>query len=326
MTAPRRVYFFVNGGPRLLMAAVIGQELYPDTEKHVILLDQFGYNYENLLPVVGPDFSEIHRLPIRTRNYSHLDQLISCYFGRYSSIRKIFEPNSDVILFGLRSPAQKFIIRLNRALGNRGLIFAESLAVDRYFTARPAESVFKRSARRLLSRAFEYQHDYDAFHLFCKAVYGDSPFAPKLEQMFDLFSSSAFRCYAEQLTSHVDIDSLRQHDLVLLGQPLSNFDDRMERSEEEAILRSIVGERKVLILPHPNEILGADNKYGILPNATVLEAKVPSDLILSLTRPKETITYSSTIGITYAISNPNATSRFYPIDGTHASMLHRFDF
>lgn len=169
-----------------------------------------------------------------------------------------------------------------------------------------------------------YQRDYDYFYLFCKEVYADSPYSEKNDQMFDLFGSSSFYKYAEQLTAHLKLDALEQYDTVLFGQPLSNFDNVMKRSDEEEILRDIIGDRKVLVLPHPNEILGADNKYQVLPNATVLIANVPSDLITALLKPRKTITFSSTIGITYALSNPKTTNHFFPIYGSQATMLFRY--
>jgi hypothetical protein len=192
MTKSKRVYFFVNGPSRLLMAAVIAQEQYKNTEKHLILLDQYGYDYTNILPLIENDYQSIQRLKLKTQKYSEVNQLLDCYFGRFPTLRHLFQPESDVILFGLRSPVQKFIIRRNKALKNRILIYAESLAVDRYFLPTPEEGVLKATLRKLFSRAFDYQRDYDHFYLFCKEVYANSPYSEKNDQMFDLFGSSSF--------------------------------------------------------------------------------------------------------------------------------------
>jgi hypothetical protein len=324
MTKSDRVYFYVNGPSRLLMAGVIANEQYKQAEKHLILLDQFGYNYDRLLPVLGNDFKSINRLKLRARKYSHINQFFSCYFGRFSGLRHVFKPRSDVILFGLRSPAQKFIIRYNKALKNRVLIYAESLAVDKYFLSGRGDGWTTRFLRRLFRRAFDYQRDYDVFYLFCKDVYAGSPYSGNIEQMYDLFGSKTFYRYAKKLTSHLDIIALAQHEIVLLGQPLSNFDNVIQRADEEKLLMDIVGDHKVLVLPHPNEILKDDNKYNVLPNATVLIEKVPSDLILALIKPRKTVTFSSTIGVTYALSNPNAESYFFPIFRSQAAMLSRY--
>jgi hypothetical protein len=161
MTKSKRVYFFVNGPSRLLMAAVIAQEQYKNTEKHLILLDQYGYDYTNILPLIENDYQSIQRLKLKAQKYSEVNQLLDCYFGRFPTLRHLFQPESDVVLFGLRSPVQKFIIRRNKALKNRILIYAESLAVDRYFLPTPEEGVLKATLRKLFSRAFDYQRDYD---------------------------------------------------------------------------------------------------------------------------------------------------------------------
>ena len=105
---------------------------------------------------------------------------------------------------------------------------------------------------------------------------------------------------------------------------MSNFDDRLSRAEEEALLQRIVGDRNVLVLPHPNEILDENNKYDVLPGATVFRGKFPNDLLLARLRPKTTLTYSSTLGLTYAINNPESHNHFYPLYRSQLAMLQRY--
>lgn len=318
------VYFFANGMPRLLMSSVIAETMYERQKKYLILLDQFGYNYDTLLPSVEPLFEKILRLKISAKRYSHTDQFLSVYFKPYLCLRKFFKPNSEVVLFGFRSPPQKFIVRHNRRLGNSVQVYAEGLAVDRYFVPRTDDNLLRSWGRRLFPCAFDYQHDYDKFHLFNKDVYKQSPWYDKLETMVDFYGNPAFSKYALVLTSELNLDEIGKYDTVFFGQPLSNFDNIMSREAEEKILAKIVGDRGVLILPHPNEILGNSNKYGSLRNGLLYRSSVPNDLLLWKLRPKVTITYSSTIGVTYAMTNPNSTNYFYPIRQQQYDMLSKY--
>ena len=90
-------------------------------------------------------------------------------------------------------------------------------------------------------------------------------------------------------------------DTWFFGQPLSNFDGLVSEEKEISMLRQILADQKVLVLPHPNEILGKKNKYSSLVNVEVLKSKVPNDLLLGKIKPTKTITYGSTISLTYAL-------------------------
>ena len=48
----KRVYFYVNGTPRLVQSCLIAIRNYPNIPKHLILLEQYGYNYDHVLPLV----------------------------------------------------------------------------------------------------------------------------------------------------------------------------------------------------------------------------------------------------------------------------------
>ncbi|MDP3174711.1 MAG: hypothetical protein Q8M88_09790 [Phenylobacterium sp.] len=319
------VFFYVNGPARLLMSCVIADELFPNHRKHLILLDQFGYRYEGLLPHLADRFERVIRLPLPAERYSHADQFIGTYFNRFPQLRSFLRPDSTVILFGIRSPAQKFMVSYAKRLNCRVEIYAESLAVDRYFTARPSETVVTALGRRLFRRAFDYQHDYDVFYVPDPDVYQDSPWRSKLAKMFDLYGAPSFRRYAELLTREVDLTGLDLYDTVLLGQPLSNYETFLTPSQEEAMLQTMIGERAVLVLPHPNERLdpGRD-KYRVLPNAKVLKGEIPSELLLLALYPKETITFYSTASVNYAMMNKSSVNLFYPIHKTKFDMLCRF--
>lgn len=316
------VVFYVNGPARLLMACVIAQELYPGASKRLILLHQFGYRYDALLPHVRDRFDAIQVLRQKARRYSHLDHLLGTYLHPYPSLRGVLGPRSTLILFGLRSPAQKHLIRRAKRVGARVEVYAEGVAVERYFRPLRGDGLLRGALRRLLPRAFDHQHDYDVFWMLNPDIYRDSPHRPKLGRMFDLYGSPSFREFAEVLTRGVDLAGIEGHDTVLLGQPLSNFDGALSREEEERILRRIVGDRRVLVLPHPNERTGEGlRKYDVLPNAQVLAAGVPSELLLLRLRPATTITYSSNAAINYAIMNPASTNYFYPIFRDRHEML-----
>lgn len=318
------VVFYVNGPARLLMACVIGDEVYPEARKTLVLLRQFGYHYDALLPHVRDRFEKVVALEQKARRYSHLDQLLGTYLRRYPTLDGLIGPQTTLVLFGLRSPAQKHLIRRARRLGARVEVYAEGVAVERYFRDHAGEGLARRAVRRLLPRAFDHQHDYDVFFMLNPDVYAHSPHRPKLAPMFDLYGSPSFRRYAAILTRDLDLSEAEGHDTVFLGQPLSNFDGFMGREEEEELLRRIVGDRRVLVLPHPNERLGDGlGKYAVLPNAQVLSAGVPSELLLLGLRPATTITYSSNAAINYAIMNRDSTNHFYPIFRSRYDMLVR---
>jgi hypothetical protein len=141
--------------------------------------------------------------------------------------------------------------------------------------------------------------------------------------MFDLYGSASFRKYVGMLTSDMDLKEIAGFDAVFFGQPLSS-EGVVTRAEEEAMLREIIGERRVLILPHPNESLQAENKYSVVRNGRVFHAKVPNDLLLLALRPRVTMTFASTIGISYAMMNPESTNSFFPTHRSLYDMLCRY--
>lgn len=318
------VYFYVNGIPRLVMACAIADEFYADRPKRLILLQQHGYNYDAILPMIRDRFEDIVHLHLPTVKYSDWNHVKQVYFNRYPVLENYFKPGGEVVLFGIGSPLQKHIMRVNRRLGNRIQVFAESLAVDRYFVPSKRNKFHHKLGRVLLPRAFEYQHDYDAFHVHVPQIYASTPYAPKLKPISPLYRSQAFSRYAAQLTAGVSVDGLTDYDTVLFGQPLSNFDNIISREKEEGMLREMLGEQRVLVLPHPNEILGPDNKYNCLKNGRVFRSGVPSELLLLKLRPARTYTYFSTAGVNYAVSNPASQNYFFPIDAARLKMLQRY--
>lgn len=229
-TMKENVYFFSNGMPRLLMSIVIAEELYKDQKKYRILLDQFGYNYNMLQPLIEPHFERIFWLKVSAKRYTHINQFLNVYFNPYLKLRKLFKRNSEMVLFGIRSPVQKFIIRHNRRLGNSMMVYAEGLAVDRYFVPRGDTTVWRKWMRRLFRRAFDYQHDYDKFHVFVKDVYRQSKLYDKLETIFDLYGSPAFSKYASSMASDLNMGEIAGFNSVFFGQPLSNFDNKRSSS------------------------------------------------------------------------------------------------
>lgn len=316
----KRVYFYVNGTPRLVQSCLIAIRNYPNIPKHLILLEQYGYNYDHVLPLVQDFFDQVHVLKIANNKYSHINQWINVYFNPFIKLRKIFQVNSEVVLFGIRSPAQKFIIRFNKKLENRVVVYAESLAVDRYFFPKQGkDGVLRIFMKKLFSRAFEFQHDYDEFHVHFKGVYNKSPWFNKLCDMGNLFDAQA-SVLAERFLNEETLAPLREFDVVFFGQPLVNFYDDCE--QEQALLKKIIGNKKVLIIPHPIE--KKLEKYQILPHAFVYKATVPVELLLLKLSPSQTITYYSTAGIQYAKMNSNAQNHFYPLHQHQLSTLKRY--
>jgi len=319
------IVFFVNGPARLLMSCVIANELYPDRTKHLILLEQYGYRYDALLPHTRRMFDRVYAFGVRAHRYSHMDQLLNTYLNPYSRVRRMLVPGQRLILFGLRSPAQKFMIRHSKRLGNPVEVYAESVSVNRYFAPRAPESTWRDLAGRVFTRAFEYQHDYDCFHVLDPNLYADSPNAGKLVRMFNLYGSPSFARYASLLTADLDLSAIATYDEVFLGQPLSDNATFLKPAEEEAMLREIIGDRRVLVLPHPGERLSPGNdKYRVVPNARVFRGGVPSELVLLKLRPTMTHTYYSTAGVNYAMMNAGSVNHFYPIHRSMHAMLRGF--
>lgn len=322
---PDHVTFYVNGPARLLKACIIADAFFPDTPTSLILLDQFGYDYNRLLPHVRQKFERIAFFQANERSYTHFGQFLGTYIRRYQELQSHFAPNGHVVLFGLRSPIQKFIIRCNRKLGNSIDIYAESIMVDRYFDGRfRRDNPVKRYLRRWLSEAFDYQHEYDRFFVHVPELYADAPQSTKIRKMPSLFRLASAQKYLDLLLRDVDLEGLEKFDTVLIGQPLSNFDGFVSPQAEEDILRRIVGDRRVLVLPHPNERLDQHNKYAVLPQARVMARGAPNDLICQHLRPTTTITYASTMGIEYALSNPESANLFYPVLPPSLDLLKRY--
>ena len=319
------VYFYVNGPARLLQASVIAEELYPAHRKHLILLHQFGYSYDALLPHVQHLFSRTFDVRIGLDKYSAIDQVLRTYVYRDRALMDFFQPGSHVILFGIRSPTQKLIIRHNKRIGNTVDIYAESLSVNRYFVEPPPAPWWRTLIRHALSRAFLYQHDYDTFFVIEPSLYDGSPNRHKLRAMFDLYGSPSFERYAGLLTQGVDTGGLDDYEMVFVGQPLSNGEKYLEPAEEEHLLGEIVGDRRALIFPHPREKLSpGQDKYRALRHSRVLRSGVPSELLLLRLRPAVTATYYSTAALNYAMMNRRSMNFFYPIHRSVFQMLTEF--
>ncbi len=169
--------------------------------------------------------------------------------------------------------------------------------------------------RRLLRRAFAYQHDYDVFYVLNPKLHATSPHRKKLARMFDLYGSDSFRRYSAIYAKDIDLSQIDGHDEVLLGQPLGPLGSPEEvREHERRILMKMVGDRRVLVLPHPIERANDDlEKYRALPNATVFSAGVPSELLLLRLRPSATHTYASNAAVNYAMMHPGSKNYFYPV-------------
>ena len=318
-----RVVFYVNGLPRLLTSLVLAREHYGECEKHVILLRQYGYRYEPLLDEAREVFDGVHDLHMGLKRYSHSDQFLSTYLRPFFPLRRQIRPGTDLVLFGLRSPAQKFLVRRTRAFGGRVHVYAESLATDRYFVRESDTQTWRRIARRFMHRAFEYQHDYEHFFLPCKEIYSDSPHFSKLAEYPAISNSPAFARYVAQLTEGFGLEGLPPFECVFLGQPLSGMDKVLTVPEEQDLLRSILGDRPVLVLPHPNERPDED-KYACLPRAHVLRASLPSELIMHALKPRETHTYSSTAGLAHALAQPDSINHFHPVSTARYALLKRY--
>lgn len=321
----KNVTFYVNGPARLLMSSVIADEHFSGYRKYLILLNQFGYEYGTLLKHVRDRFEDVFSLKLPDRKYTHWGQWRDVYLRDFPDLRAFVRPDSRLVLFGIRSPVQKFLINLTKAAGNSVDVYAESVSVDRYFVERKSDGLIRGGIRKAFPRAFEFQHDYDRFFVLDPEMYRASPHFAKLRSIKGIYESNSFNKYARMLTSDIDLSDACKFDLVFLGQPLSNFDNFMSQAEEISILKSILGDRPVLILPHPNENFKRSNKYDCLPNARTLRAGIPSELILLSMMPKKTITYSSTCALNYAMMNPLSSNQFYPVFLDHYKMLVRYE-
>lgn len=333
------VVFFANGPARLLMSCLIAEEIYPDrASRRLFLLDQYGYRYDSMLSVAREIFSSVSFVHQSTRRYSHLDQVLRVYLGRYPELRRAVTPGAEVVLFGLRSPVQKYLQRRARVVGATLRVWAEGMAIDRVFQPRDDEP-WRGLLRRVLRRAFEYQHTYDTFYVFAREMYRDHPAYARLRDMPPLFTSRNAEKLAERIVDPADVtdlDELRTFDEVFFGQPLSEGDGPIDRDTETAMLGEILGDRKVLVLPHPGEeaALQADppdrgggvwkGKYDGLPGARVVRGDLPNDLLLLRLRPRRTSTWASTIGLTYAASHPESMNVFYPVDRVGLATLERY--
>lgn len=317
------VVFYANGPARLMRSCIIADAFYPNAERTLILLRQFGYDYDAILPRVRDEFSEIIELRQAARRYSHVDQFIGTYLSRFPQLRPAFRPDAHAVVFGFRSPVQKRIVREMKALGATVDIYAESIMMDRYLFPRK-EHAAKRALRRLLADAFDYQHDYDRFFVRTPEIYAGSPWRDKLVEMPPLLALPSAARYADLLLDGLDLDELRRYDRVYFGQPISELFDDYSQADEEAMLRRMLGDEPVLVLPHPQERLGGENKYAALPGARVLPAGLPNDLICIRLKPTTTLTFASTIAIDYALANPGSVNLFHPLDRASRALLERF--
>jgi hypothetical protein len=318
------VFFYVNGSPRLLLAALAAGEVYEGRPCSLILLEQYGYDYSVLLPYVEARFDRVLRLPVSTQRYSHFDQFWRTYFARNSSLRDFFHPNSEVVLFGLRSPIEKFIVRHNKALGNHVSVYAGSLDIERYFSGHAGDSLLRSGLRRLAAQAFDYQHDYDEFFVLDPELYRGSAAEGRLRHLPDLYRSSTMQRLGNRIVADLGLDEVGTVNEVFFGQPLSNGSGVLSSQAEESLLTEILGDRPVLVLPHPNEVLVGDGKYAVLPKARVLRSGLPNELLLAALQPRRASTYSSTIAITYALMNREAEVHCYPVTTAQLSLLDRY--
>lgn len=309
------VCFFANGAPRLVLAAALAGEEYRNHTKHLILLNQYGYCYDDVLPRVRSQFDRISEIALTQTHYSHQSQFYQTYLKSYRDVNKLISPGDNLVMFGIRSPLQKQLLKQIKRYGGEVDIYAESLAIERYFTPKSDDNIVVRLLRRLFAQAFSYQHDYDRFFVYFPDRYKASPEYEKLREMPDIFSKGEFMRLAKDFFSESAglEQQLDSFDSCFFGQPLSNFDGLISKQVEVSMLRKILNDRKVLVLPHPNEVLGVDNKYSHLPNAKLLECDIPNDFILTQWRPARTFTYGSTIGLTYALHNPDSKNFFYPV-------------
>ena len=119
------------------------------------------------------------------------------------------------------------------------------------------------------------------------------------------------------------MSQIEGYDAVLLGQPLGPLGSPEEiRAKEQQMLLKIVGDRRVLVLPHPVELANGElDKYCVLPNAKLFSTGVPSELLMLRLKPATTFTYASNAAINYAMMNPRSKNYFYPVYRSRLSML-----
>lgn len=320
-----RVCFFVNGPPRLVLATALAGDDYRDYEKHLILLNQFGYRYDHILPHVGNLFDRVSEISLPQKRYSHISHFYQTYLKSYKAVDKLIHPGDNLVMFGIRSPMQKHLLKRVKSHGGEVSIYAESLAIERYFSAKD-DNPLVGLLRRIFSSAFSYQHDYDRFFVYFPERYSASPWFDKLREMPDIYQKSEFKRLSREFLrrSPEVLQSLGSSDCCFFGQPLSNFDGLMELENEVSMLKKIMGNKKALVLPHPNEVLGEGDKYSHLSNLDVINCDIPNDFILTKWRPSRTYTYGSTIGLTYALHNPDSKNYFYPVFNSQFLELSKY--
>lgn len=319
------VLFYINGPARLLMAAIIRKEFFADQKATAVLLDQFNYSYDALLNDVSDSFDEVIHLKVPVRKNTVGSDIYLTHFWRNRYLRTLAGDADTLVLFDIRSPIQKKLARYSKSAGNGVDIYAESIAVTRTLDPRPAEKLPRRVFRQCFSDALEIPHVYDRFFVHVPGIFDGSEHSAKIRQLPPLLRLPAGQNIVERLLSGTDLEPFADFDTVFFGQPLSNGDGLISREEEESILVDMIGDQRVLIMPHPNEVLQKDNKYNALPNARLLPPGYPNALVLEQIRPRKTITYSSTLAIEYAILHPETHSEFYPVTGRMFDMLNRYE-
>lgn len=320
---PETILFYVNGPARLLMAAIIKDEFYPEAQATLVLLDQYKYKYDQLLPFVEKQFDQIVVLKIPVPKNTIFTDFSFTYLQRHRNLQNLVDQSDRTILFDLRSPVQKTLARYSVAAGHPVDVYAESIAVSRTLDQPLRDRIDIGLYRRLFPKAYGIPHVYDRFFVHVPEAFSGSPWASKIERMTPLLTLPAGQKYVDLILRDVDLSLYQGFDTVFFGQPLSNFDGMMSQAEEEALLLKILGDRRVLILPHPGEQLGENNKYRVL-NALVMPQGLPNTLIIEKLRPKTTLTYSSTIGLEYAVIHPETSSQFYPVTAPSLALLHRY--
>lgn len=317
--------FYINGPARLLMAAIIRKEFFPDQKATAVLLDQFNYTYDALLNDVGNLFDEVHHLTVPVKKNTVVSDIYLTYFWRNRYLRQLARSADTLVLFDIRSPIQKKLARYGKSVGKSVEIFAESIAVTRTLDPRPSESLPRRAFRQGFKDAMKIPHVYDRFFVHVPSIFENSEHRGKIRQLPPLLRLPAGQKVVEKLLSETNLEPFADFDTVFFGQPLSNGDSLISHEEEQRILVDIIGDQRALIMPHPNEVLHKKNKYDILPNAQLLPPGCPNALVLEKIRPRKTITYSSTLAIEYAILHPDTHSDFYPVTEQSLNLLERYE-
>jgi len=319
------VLFFINGPARLLMATILRDEFFPNQRATAVLLDQFNYSYDAQSSDVASAFDDVIYLTVPVKRNTVMSDLYLTYLWRNRYLRQLARSADTLVLFDIRSPIQKKLARYSKAAGNAVDIFAESIAVTRTLDPRQSESVPRRVFRQCFKAALKTPHIYDRFFVHIPGVFEGSEHSDKLLKLPPLLQLPTGRDCVERLLDGIDLGPYTGFDTVFFGQPLSNGDGLISRKEEEKLLLEMIGDQHVLVMPHPNEVLGNDNKYNVLPNAKLLPLGHPNILVLEKIRPQKTITYSSTLAIEYAILHPETRSDFYPVTERMLKMLGRYE-